>query len=398
MAELSALRVDRAATGDLLVWCWERGSAALVLPEDAPTPVIRSLLERLAPAALVELGADGRPTITRLDDPAPVDDEVALVVPTSGSTGVPKGVELGHAAVHASVQASLERLGAQPGERWGLALPTHHVAGISVHLRAAALGTRAVVAADTAAVADLDVEHVALVPSQLDRLLQQGAPVHRFATILLGGAAAPEGLLDRAAAAGARVVRSYGMTETVGGCVYDGVPLRDVEVAISDPDGLIALRGPVLLHGYRARDDQGRLGSWCPLDADGWLTTSDRGRLTDGRLEVLGRIDEVLVSGGENVPLAAVLQRLLTHPGVADAAVVAVADPRWGQVPAAVVVPTDPTSPPSLDELRAHVRRLAPAAYAPASLVVVAELPRDAMGKASRERLEQLVLTAHRSR
>lgn len=394
MAELYALRVDRAATGELLAWCWARGAAALVLPEDAPATTIRPLLERLAPAALVEVGEDGRPSTVRLTDPAPVDDEVALVVTSSGSTGVPKGVELTHAALQASVTASLERLGARAGERWGLALPTHHVAGISVHLRAAALGTRAVIAADTPAVGDLDVEHLALVPSQLDRLLALRAPVERFTSILLGGGAAPPALLARAAAAGARVVRSYGMTETVGGCVYDGVPLRDVEVAVSDVGGLIELRGPVLLHGYRVRDAQGRLRSVRPLDEHGWFRTSDRGRLVDGRLEVTGRADEVLVSGGENVPLAAVRERLLAHPAVADAAVVPVTDDRWGQVPAAVVVPTDPGAPPTLGDLRDHVRREAPAAYAPASLVVVADLPRDAMGKPSWERLHQLVRDA----
>ena len=394
MAELYALQVDRAATGDLLAWCWKRGAAALVLPEQAPARAARALLERLAPAAVVEVGADGRPSMARLADPAPVADEVALVVTSSGSTGVPKGVELTHAAVRASVTASLERLGARAGERWGLALPTHHVAGISVHLRAAALGTRAVVATDTAAVADLDVEHVALVPSQLDRLLALRAPVERFTTILLGGAAAPPAMLARAAAAGARVVRSYGMTETVGGCVYDGVALRDVEVAVSGAEGLIELRGPVLLHGYRVRDGKGRLRSVRPLDDDGWFRTSDRGRLVDGRLEVIGRADEVLVSGGENVPSAAVRERLLTHPAVADAEVVPVEDDRWGQVPAAVVVPTDPGAPPTLGDLRDHVRQDAPAAYAPAYLVVVDRLPRDAMGKASREGLRRLVRDA----
>ena len=395
MAELYALQVDRATTGDLLAWCWARGAAALVLPEPAPQTAVRQLLERLAPAALVEVGEDGRPSVRRLADPAPVADEVALVVTSSGSTGVPKGVELTHAALQASVSASLERLRARAGERWGLALPTHHVAGISVHLRAAALGTRAVIAADTPAVGDLDVEHVALVPSQLDRLLALRAPVERFTTILLGGAAAPPAMLARAAAAGARVVRSYGMTETVGGCVYDGVPLRDVEVALSGPRGLIELRGPVLLHGYRDRDAQGRLRSVRPLDEHGWFRTSDRGRVVDGRLEVTGRADEVLVSGGENVPLAAVRERLLTHPRVADAAVVPVADARWGEVPAAVVVPADPGTPPTLTDLRAHVRRDAPAAYAPGRLVVVGSLPRDGMGKVSRERLDLLVRPAH---
>jgi o-succinylbenzoate---CoA ligase len=391
VAELYALHGDRASTGALLAWTWERSAAAVVLPEDATRRHLRRLLDELAPAALVEAAANARPRRLPLPDPVEVDDEVALVVTTSGSSGTPKGVELGHAAVQASVAASLRRLGAQPGERWGLALPTHHVAGISVHLRAAALGTEAVVAADTTAVGDLDVEHVALVPSQLDRLLTLGAPVERFRTVLLGGGPASRGLLARAEAAGVRVVRSYGMTETVGGCVYDGVPLDGVEMAVGRTDRVIRLRGPVLLHGYRQRDEHGHLRSSGALDPEGWFRTSDLGRLTDGRLEVLGRSDDVLVSGGENVPLPAVVERLLSHPGVADATVVPAADDRWGQVPVAVVVPRDPAAPPDLEQLRAHVRRDAPAAYAPAQLVVVPALPRDGMGKLSGPQLDRLL-------
>ena len=302
MAELYALHGDRASTGALLAWTWERSAAAVVLPEDAAEATVRRLLDELAPAALVELATDGRPRRRRLPDPVPVDDEVALVMTTSGSSGTPKGVELDHAAVRASVAASLRRLGARTGDRWGLALPTHHVAGISVHLRAAALGTAAVVATDTAAVGDLDVEHVALVPSQLERLLTLGAPVERFTTILLGGGPASSGLLARAATAGARVVRSYGMTETVGGCVYDGVPLDGVEVAVGRTDRVIRLRGPVLLRGYRQRDGRGRIRSTPALDHDGWFRTSDLGRRSHGRLEVLGRADDVLVSGARTCP------------------------------------------------------------------------------------------------
>ncbi len=391
MAELYALRVDRARTGALLAWTWERSAAAVVLPEDATGSTVARLLEQLAPAALVELGPHGCPRRQRLPGPVPVDDGVALVVSTSGSSGRPKGVELEHGAVRASVAASLRRLGARHGERWGLALPTHHVAGITVHLRAAALGTEAVVATDTAAVADLDVEHVALVPSQLERLLTLGAPLARFTTILLGGAPASAELLARADAAGARIVRSYGMTETVGGCVYDGVPLDDVEVAVDDADRVIRLRGPVLLRGYRGRDQRGRIRSTPAVDRQGWFRTSDLGRWSSGRLEVLGRADDVLVSGGENVPLQAVLERVLSHPGVADAAVLPADDERWGEVPVAVVVPRDPGTPPSLEQLRAHVRRELPVAYAPGRLVVLPSLPRDQLGKLSRSRLERLV-------
>ena len=375
MAELHALQVDRAHTGVALERTWAQGAAALVLPASAPDAQVRALLERLRPSRLVHLDPGGGMAGTRLTGGAPIGDDIALVVATSGSTGTAKGVELSHAALRASVTASLARLGARSGERWGLALPTHHIAGISVLLRAAALGTTAVVAADTSAVGDLDVEHVALVPAQLERLLAQGAAVERFTTILLGGAPAGEALLERARQAGAQVVTSYGMTETVGGCVYDGRPLDDVEVAVDAASARIRIRGPVLLEGYRSL-------TGTPVDAEGWFTTPDLGRLdAEGRLEVTGRADDVLISGGENVPLAAVTALLRSHPAVADVTVAAVADDRWGQVPAAVVVPAAAQRPPRLSDLQTHVRAHAPAAYAPGHLLLVDHLPRDGLGK-----------------
>ena len=435
MAELHALRVDRAGTRAALEATWEAGAAALVLPEDAGDTEVQRLLARFRPHALVGQEARGgtdrgpvrgapsrtdpsgtassRPAslrATRVPDGVPVAEDVALVVPTSGSTGAAKGVELSHAALHASVTASLRRLGARRGERWGLALPTHHIAGISVHLRAAALGTAAVVATDTDAVGHLDVEHVALVPAQLDRLLAGGADLARFATILLGGAPASAELLERARAQGARIVTSYGMTETVGGCVYDGRPLDDVEVAVDASTARIRVRGPVLLEGYRQVpaggpaggfgrggvdpagegppmvDAEGSAGEGPPVvDAEGWFTTPDLGCFdASGALEVLGRADAVLLSGGENVPLAAVASLLRTHPEVADVAVAAVADARWGEVPVALVVPADGARPPQLAALRAHVRARAHPAYAPAHLLVVDHLPRDDLGKLPR--------------
>jgi O-succinylbenzoic acid--CoA ligase len=276
-----------------------------------------------------------------------------------------------------------------------------------------------VTASDTAGIGHLDVDHVALVPTQLARLLELGAPVDRFATILLGGAAPPPGLLARARAAGARIVTSYGMTETCGGCVYDGVPFDQVDVEVVDTDGpagethpvralptggigRIRLRGPVLLHGYRTRTTDGRVASMPGVDADGWFTTDDLGRLLpaggdDGaarpRLEVLGRADAMLVSGGENVPIAAVTARLQSHPAVADAAVAAADDPWWGQVPVAVIVPHDAAAVPNLEELRDHVRRDAPPAFAPARLHVVEALPRDAMGKLPDDELQAMLRT-----
>ncbi len=180
----------------------------------------------------------------------------------------------------ASARASLTRLGAGPGGagaagRWLCCLPTHHISGLGVLVRSLVAGTEPLVAdridADLAGSADCD--YVSLVPTQLQRLLEAGAPVSRFRAILLGGAAVPPGLLAQAAAAGARVVTTYGMTETCGGCVYNGTPLDGVRLA-SGPDGRIQISGPVLFSRYRLAPE---LTSQCL--ADGWFATSDLGEV-----------------------------------------------------------------------------------------------------------------------
>ncbi len=361
---------------------WDAGDAVLPLPADLPAPAVQRLLAALRPTAIAD--ADG---ITALPGGAPVAADVALVVATSGSTGEPKGVELTAAALQASAAASLRRIGARRGERWLCCLPVAHIAGLQVLLRARLLGTAPVVhpGFDVATVAaQRDVEHVSLVPTMLRRLLDAGADLRRFRTILLGGAAAPPALLDRARAAGARIVVTYGMTETCGGCVYDGVPLDGVAVDVDD-DGRIRLRGPVLFRSYRGGDGTA-LG-------DGWFRTGDLGRVdADGRLVVLGRADDVVVTGGHNVSTDAVAALLEGHPDVHEAAVVGRADPEWGQRVVAVVVA--PGAAPTLPELRDLVRRQAPAYAAPRELLVVAALPRLANGKLDRRRLTDLVASA----
>jgi o-succinylbenzoate---CoA ligase len=405
MGELVAVRCGPEQVGRTLHMLWEAGDAALLLPRDGPEAAITQILASQRPAALLDLRTGdtrrGAPAplrrlpaplrrlpapLRRLPAPLPVADDVALVVTTSGSTGRPKGVELTHAALQASTSSSIDRLGCRPGERWALTLPTHHVAGVQVLLRSWALGTDAAVVADLEDLVDLardEAQHVSLVPTQLGRLLDAHAPLSRFASILLGGARADPALLDRARAAGANVVVSYGMSETGGGCVYDGRPLDGVEVALQG--GRIRLRGPVVFVGYRGEPPG------AALDDAGWFTTGDSGRFDDdGRLEVLGRADDVIISGGENVPVPAVEAVLLRAPGVAEVAVTGRADPEWGQVVIAVIVPTDRQQPPSREALRAHVRQEHPAAWAPREVVVVDTLPRDPMGKVSRAALDQL--------
>ncbi len=355
---------------------WAAGDAALPLDPALPASTARTVASALRAHELRD--ATG---VIALDGGVEVPDGTALVIRTSGTTGRPRGVVLGHAALRASVAASVDRLDAGSRARWLGVLPLHHVAGVLVVLRARAAGSAPVLhdrfdAAQMDAAAD--ATHVALVPTMLHRLLEHGADVGRFTRILLGGAAPPAGLIERAAAAGARVTVSYGMTETAGGCVYDGRPLDGVAVAV-DFDQRVLVRGAVLAGGYRV---DGTITALC--DAEGWFSSGDLGRFSDGRLVVTGRADDVIVSGGVNVSATAVARLLQGHPQVADAAVVAVADAEWGQRTVAYVVPVDRARPPTLDALRDHVRRHADAAMAPRGLRVVASLPRNALGKVDR--------------
>jgi O-succinylbenzoic acid--CoA ligase len=217
------------------------------------------------------------------------------------------------------------------------------------------------------------------VPAQLRRLTDDGAGLGGLEAILLGGSAVPPGLLDAARAAGGRVLTTYGMSETCGGCVYDGQPLDGVQVAIGG-DGRVRISGPVLFSGYRGRPDLTAAAT------DGrWFVTSDLGSVgPDGRLTVRGRADGMIISGGENVAADEVAAVLAGCPGVREAAVVGCPDPEWGELVTAVVVAQDPDRPPELAALREAVRAVLPAAAAPRALVLVAALPLLASGKPDR--------------
>lgn len=366
---------------------WDQGDAALPLDPGLPEPLAERLLQSLRPHALAQPRPDGDGVSLRhLPDAAPVPPGLALVVPTSGSTGEPKGVELTHAALRAAVRASLDRLDCRPGDRWLLCLPLHHVAGILVLLRARALGVDPVVHRrfDPERVAQADADFVSLVPTQLGRILDAGLG-EGLGTVLLGGAPPPPGLLERAASARVEVVTSYGLTETCGGCVYDGRALDPVEIELG-VEGRITVRGPVLMRGYRGRPDLTR-----EVLRNGRLLTPDRGRWTpDDRLEVLGRTDDVIVTGGHNVSAGAVGAVLADHPAVADVAVVGRPDPEWGEEVTAVMVPaSDP--PPDLEDLREFARDRLPAWALPRHVQTVERLPRDSMGKLAHDHLRALV-------
>lgn len=361
---------------------WADGNAILPLAPTQPAAATKAALDALRPSALV----DGSGT-HRLAGGVPVAPGTAAVVATSGSTGAPKGAVLSAAALHASARASLSRLGVGAGDRWLCCVPLHHVAGIQVLVRSEVMGVAAIVHDGFCASAverERGATLVALVPTMLRRLLDAGADLRHLRRVLLGGAAPGTQLLEDALASGLDVVTTYGMTETSGGCVYDGLPLDGVEVRLDD-DRRIHLGGVTLFDGYRLRDDLTAAAM-----RDGWLRTDDVGRWTDeGRLEVLGRSDDVIVTGGEKVAAGWVADLLQRHPAVAEAAVAPRPDAQWGQRIVAFVIPR--ATPPSLDELRAFVRARAPAHAAPRELVIVADLPRLASGKVDRQALSNLV-------
>ena len=318
-----------------------------------------------------------------------------LVIETSGSTGAPKRVVLSRTAMRASAAATEARLGG-PGQ-WLLNLPATYVAGVQVLFRSVVAGTTPVFLDEhagfvaAAEAMDADRRYVSLVPTQLTRMLAsptEVAALRWFDTVLVGGAAVESSLRRRAADAGVRVVATYGMSETCGGCVYDGMPLDGVAVAVGQ-DGRVRIAGPVLFDGY-----DGRPGDTAEVMQEKWFVTSDLGRLdADGRLEVLGRADDVIVSGGVKVPAAAVAKRLREHPRVDDAEVVGVPDPEWGQRVVAVVVSQAGVATrnvPPLDDLRNWVSQIHPRTWAPMRLVRVDTIPLLPNGKVDRLALERI--------
>jgi len=320
-----------------------------------------------------------------------IDDDVALVVGTSGTTGAPKGALLTAAALTAGASATHDRLGG-PGS-WLLALPPYHIAGLQVLVRSVLAGSVPV---------ELDVTHAgfdvtevpgairrlgpgrrytSLVATQLAKALADPAATAALAeldAVLLGGGPAPRPILDAATAAGVAVVRTYGMSETAGGCVYDGVPLDGVALRVKD-DGRIVIGGATLAKGYRNPVDPD------PFAEPGWFHTDDVGAVDGaGVLTVLGRADDAISTGGLTVLPQPVEAALGTHPAVGDCAVFGVADDRLGQRVVAAIVVRDGSEAPTLEALRAHVTRTLDATAAPRELHVVDALPRRGIGKVDR--------------
>ena len=374
-----------AAFLDVLRRAWDDGDAVLPLQQEAPASQRRRTAERLGAGVYVDPGG-------RHDTEwgVPVSDGDAVVVATSGTTGEPKGVVHTHDSISASAFMTATALGVESDIHWLCCLPLSHVAGLSVVTRYWETGAKLTVhdGFDPAAVDDAagrGATHVSLVPTALARM--DPRPWRR---ILLGGSSIPE---DRPP----NTVAGYGMTETWGGVVYEGQALPGVGVRITDEDaglGRIEVRTPTAMRAYRRIADAGGRGGLAgrevleeaPFDPQGWFRTGDLGRIdpVDGRLRVEGRGDDLIVTGGEKVWPSPVEEALESHGGVAEAAVVGVADPEWGQRVMAVVVPSRADAPPTLAQLRDWVAQRLPKAAAPRELRLVEQLPRTSLGKLRR--------------
>src|SRR5215210_773576 len=295
----------------------------------------------------------------------PRDGDTALVVHTSGTTAAPRPVELSFGNIQANALGSAVALGLDLDERWLCPLPLSHVGGLMVLLRSAIYGTRAVLGGAERAAAD-DITVVSLVPTQLRRLLDAGArPGARLRVVLLGGPAATPDLLDEARAVGWPVRATYGLTQACSQVAVDGRALPGLAISLAR-DGEILVEGPTVAGG-------------------GVLRTGDLGSFDEtGRLHVIGRKSDTIVTGGENVAPAEVEAALLAHPAVADAGVFGRPDPEWGEAVTASVVLRAPADP---QELREWVAGRLARFKVPKSVELAEALPRNASGKLLRREL-----------
>ena len=346
------------AAADAVRRAWDASRPVLVLDPRAPAAERERLLDRLAPDQ-------------------PVTPDVGAVVVTSGTAGEPRGVELTWDGLMSSAVAVTVALEAGAGDRWLCCLPIHHVGGLAIVARSWALGTPLDVLPgfDVDAVARSGATLVSLVPVMARRLVDAGVDLgSTFRRVLLGGGPIPPDLPG---------VRGYGLTETWGGVVYDGVPLAGVDVRLGDDDE-IQIHGSMVMKGYRLAPDD----TDAAFADHRFLRTGDAGRFdADGRLHVVDRLRDLVITGGVNVSPSEVEAVLAAHPAVADVTVAGRPDPEWGERVVAYVVPADPSAPPTADDLRSFARDQLSPAKLPREVVLIDAVPRTSGGKPIRRLL-----------
>ncbi len=370
---------DRFAFAVALHACLLR--AAVAVPIDLRLGESERAARRAGAVAVVGEGLGQKPGVL-FPTTAPAADAVATVMHTSGTTGAPKPVELTYGNWEANAIGSALALGLDLDERWLCAMPLAHVGGLSILIRSVIYATTVVLherfQTDAVVGALMDPEQritlVSLVPTMLARLLDAGLrepPTLRW--VLLGGGPLPAPLLARAARAGVPVAPTYGMTETCSQIATFGQPLHGAEIHLQGPDQEIVVRGPMV--APRA------------LAADGWLHTGDLAvHDACGRVQIIGRKTDTIITGGENVSPAEVEAVLLEHPSVADAGIFARSDPEWGEAVVASVV-LRPGADAGVEELQAFCAGRLAAFKVPKAIEFTESLPRTDSGKLLRGRL-----------
>jgi O-succinylbenzoic acid--CoA ligase len=366
----------------------------LVVPVEDPAEVFHALREALAGGDAILPGSPAGPL------PETVEQRIALVVETSGSTGVPKRVALSSDALLASAAASDTALGG-PGQ-WLLALPAHYIAGINVLVRSLAAETEPVLLppghfdprdfAAASTLMDAELRFTSLVPAQLARLVaiaEEDVSVleqlRRFDRMLIGGQASSPELVARALELGLNITRTYGSSETSGGCVYDGVPIGTAQARVVA--GQVELAGPMLAEGYLG-DPRRTAATFHDADGHRWYRTGDSGEVVDGVLTVTGRLDGILISGGVKVSLDRIEAVVHSVAGLADAVAVRAPSAEWGEVP--VVFSTGSAR---LEDLRAVTSKALGRASAPAAFIHLDELPVLSNGKPDRVTLSEFAVS-----
>ena len=389
VTSLVATLLPNRGIADRAVRCWDAGEAIAPIPIATPRTEISERLAHLRPTHLVD--EHGRHVLA---DGIPVDADTAAVVTTSGTTANPKLVELTRSGMEVMGRGYSHAVGANDQDRWLACMPLHHVASLAIVARAYVCDLPFVVHEG------LDVDRVArsyvddgatmisLVPTVLHRLLEAGAPLDRFRCLIIGGAVLPDGLRARSEAIGARVVDAYGLTETWGGCAINGSANHGVELRLGT-DGEVEVRGAPVMRAYRFAPDETK----AVLGDDGWFRTGDVGTLAAGRLRVIDRIKDLIITGGVNVSPTAVEDVLIDHPAIDDVTVVGLPDDEWGERVAAVVVAHPDAELPTLAALRDFARdRLSPPQL-PRELRTVDSIPRTAGGKALRRLVRDAIVS-----
>ena len=347
-----------------------------------PDWTVRELMARLAEA----LDSDGPALAFGGTSATHVSDDISVVLATTGSSGISKAVGISASALRASAQASNTFLAARPGNSWSLLLPLTHIAGVNVLLRAQGLGTEAIDLRNHSG-AYPPADFTAIVPTQLFRALNQDKNLLKHLVdakaVLVGGAHLSLDLHQHALEAGINIVTTYGMTETTGGCVYNGSPLEGVEVSIT-ADNRIAIKGKTLAKSYIGDNK-----SWNANLIDGWFHTSDLGRFEDGKLVVDGRVDDVIISGGENLSLSAIENSLHSHFSGGNFSAFAVSDSQWGD---ALHLAIETDASPDQAAITEFLVEVFGVVAKPKGFLKVAKFPLIGIGKVDRKKLAEIFL------